>query len=529
MAEPLTQEEELDLYRRIVVKMPLALSIWRLEDPQGDPGSLRLVASNSLLSQITGIQFENLVGTTVRESLPTALETEGPHAYVKAIRTGEPQILPELRWYGQEVIQDALFAVRAVPLGDDFVGIFAEDITERRLAEKAARERSDELRALFEIADVLAQPGSFTEQVERVLAAIRRISDTDTVDLRLPEDDGEGLRIVASVGAARTVVGTIRPFNDSRTGLAYRRKKPVISHDYAGSHRGRGARDVARYRARSVAWIPIRAGGRAVGVVALDSKNPDHFAKDRVKLLVAIADGLGPLLERARFEEAERTQSRKIDALYHITEALASESLEEGVRAALESVRALVGLRGCALWVPDMESKELHRFAEAHVGGPRVGAGTLDFHESGTTGRAYLKREPVIENDYPTTAHAKRSGKRDGTRAAASFPLTEQGQVIAVVTYLSDRSHAFDEPTLALLRATTESLGSSFGRGRLRQIEQRHTETLQALHSIARVLAEPGAFVDQVTAVLEEVKTVLEVDSADLRMPDAEDRAPISQ
>ena len=84
---------------------------------------------------------------------------------------------------------------------------------------------------------------------------------------------------------------------------------------------------------------------------------------------------------------------------------------------------------------------------------------------------------------------------------------------------------------MAHTRSAQDSLGGSqreHGREVKSSAPEKFTRleevpALQALHSIARSLAEPGSFVDQVAVVLEKVKTVLEVESADLRMPDAEE------
>lgn len=144
MSDQPTLDTTIDFYRRIVERMPLGLTVWELEDVE-DPGSFRLVASNPLIEAATGVPFGKLVGQTVREAFPSSLETEGPSVYAEAVRTGHVQELPELRRYGEEVVQGEVFSVTAVPLGGNFVGIFAENITERKRAEEEVAQRSRDL------------------------------------------------------------------------------------------------------------------------------------------------------------------------------------------------------------------------------------------------------------------------------------------------------------------------------------------------------------------------------------------------
>ncbi len=124
------------LYARVIERLPLGLTVWKLEDVQY-PGSFRLIASNPQIDDATGIRFATFIGTTVRESFPTSLETDGPHIYAEAVRTGQVQRLPDLERYGDEIEREgAVFAVTAVPLGGPLVAIFAENVTERNRSEE---------------------------------------------------------------------------------------------------------------------------------------------------------------------------------------------------------------------------------------------------------------------------------------------------------------------------------------------------------------------------------------------------------
>jgi PAS domain S-box-containing protein/putative nucleotidyltransferase with HDIG domain len=138
--EQLTEEleklrQELQLYEMIVEKMPLALTVWKLEDLD-DPGSFRLIACNAQIEKATDAPYREFVGTTVRETFPSLLETEGPHIYAEAVRTGQVQELPDLHFPGDEETAASIYSATVVPLGDRLVAIFAENITERKWAEE---------------------------------------------------------------------------------------------------------------------------------------------------------------------------------------------------------------------------------------------------------------------------------------------------------------------------------------------------------------------------------------------------------
>ena len=141
--------QELHLYQMAIEKMPLGLTVWDLEDLD-DPGSFRLIACNPQIEKATGAPFREFIGTTVRESFPSLLETEGPRIYAEAVRTGQVRELPDLHFPGDEQTAPGVYSVVAVPLRDRLVAVFGQNITDYKRAEEAVREGEERLRLFME-------------------------------------------------------------------------------------------------------------------------------------------------------------------------------------------------------------------------------------------------------------------------------------------------------------------------------------------------------------------------------------------
>ena len=75
-----------------------------------------------------------------------------------------------------------------------------------------------------------------------------------------------------------------------------------------------GAVDVG---VKSVVTLPTKSGDLTLGVVTVSSLSSNHFTPDRVRLLSAIGDELGVLLESARLFEEVRVGHRQLQALSH--------------------------------------------------------------------------------------------------------------------------------------------------------------------------------------------------------------------
>ena len=168
------------------------------------------------------------------------------------------------------------------------------DIQEEKEAEEALRSRTQELETLVGVASALAESGSLAEGGNRVLA----------------DEEQRELHLVASLGSDEMRHGHVQSIQQGLAGLAFREGKPVVDNDYP-SHL-QASRVGAPGGIRSALALPIRSGGHIMGVLTLNSRQPGHFTQERVWLLSAVADGMGALLENAKFHESEHTHTLEL-------------------------------------------------------------------------------------------------------------------------------------------------------------------------------------------------------------------------
>jgi diguanylate cyclase (GGDEF)-like protein/PAS domain S-box-containing protein len=116
-------------YRDFIEGIPIALVILRLDHPE-DHRSLRVVAANPAAATLVGIPVEAALGSRIVDLLASADSFLQQLADVT--RLGEPMERPFVTLRGV----DGVYAVRAVPLPDQCIGVSLEDVTKRaRLAE----------------------------------------------------------------------------------------------------------------------------------------------------------------------------------------------------------------------------------------------------------------------------------------------------------------------------------------------------------------------------------------------------------
>lgn len=194
-----------------------------------------------------------------------------------------------------------------------------EELAERERVEEAERLRTLELEALVHIAGILVQPNSFEEKCKHVLDEVAQLVEADWVTLRVPEE--EGLRLVTVAGPATLESPPMIVLSDSETLAldAFQNGQPVLVNDYFAYPQASAA--YLALGVQSLVLMPIKASGPTVGLVNVLSREPNHFTPDRVRVLTAVADGLGVLLENAQAHaaalQASATKSDFLASMSH--------------------------------------------------------------------------------------------------------------------------------------------------------------------------------------------------------------------
>lgn len=161
----------------------------------------------------------------------------------------------------------------------------------------------------------------------------------------------------------------------------------------------RDARYLPSLNSGSEVDVPLRVDGTTIGVLVVESSEPNAFGDEDFEILTAAANQAAIAVGRARLLAAERERADEHKALLDTMAVLSSElELSRVLEAVLERAVALLDATGGEVAIYDEETKELEVVASQDIG--KDSTGTRIALGEGAMGAVAQSHEPLIIPSY---------------------------------------------------------------------------------------------------------------------------------
>ncbi|MBV9182452.1 MAG: GAF domain-containing protein, partial [Acidobacteria bacterium] len=139
---------------------------------------------------------------------------------------------------------------------------------------------------LLEVADVVNTTLDLDTTLRRVAELVRKVIDYEIFGILLLNEKTQELYFRFSVGHSREVVERIRiKVGEGVTGQAAQKREALLVADVAEDSRYIPAVP----NVRSELAVPLIVKNRVIGVIDIESPQPDHFTEEHKRLLTLIA------------------------------------------------------------------------------------------------------------------------------------------------------------------------------------------------------------------------------------------------
>jgi PAS domain S-box-containing protein len=122
-------DRALQMHADILAHMPVAVVVWRLDDPDNS-SSLRLVLANRASRDLVGLSLDERLGARFADVPLGPVDLRDPEPYAAVARSATPHDFGECRLGGAGGVRS--YQVKAFPLPDQCVGVAFHDVTERQ-------------------------------------------------------------------------------------------------------------------------------------------------------------------------------------------------------------------------------------------------------------------------------------------------------------------------------------------------------------------------------------------------------------
>jgi GAF domain-containing protein len=207
-----------------------------------------------------------------------------------------------------------------VALVQTFADQAALALENARLLEET-QSRAQEQAALNIVANAVSQSLDRDELLKIALDKVLEVTRRERVSIRLKDRATDDVELVACRGFSQEEIADLRQrTRHQATEQVLASGQPLVVDNRQSFSNTQSLLP----RSFSVAWIPIKAGARVVGVLGISAGSPVPFFQREVEFLQAIANVIGVAIENARLFGQTKHNLEQIRLLHEIGTALTS-------------------------------------------------------------------------------------------------------------------------------------------------------------------------------------------------------------
>jgi sigma-B regulation protein RsbU (phosphoserine phosphatase) len=312
------------------------------------------------------------------------------------------------------------------------------------------------------------------ELIEHVARRVGEVIDYKFFSLFLVDEARGGLVWKKAVGYSPKEVAAheVIPFDCSVASAAWREGRTINVGDVSRDSRYLpiATEGGSRPRSEIAVPLPLARENRVVGVMAMESLEPNYFTRDHERTLGALGAHLAVALEHARVYDELRRRTREMRTLIEIGHEIASildlDRLLNHIAALLDRI---IDYEFLLVGLIDEPREEFVWHVEEGYGATKREHASRTKVSHGVVGRAVRERRTQIVGDVSCDPDYYVSDKWEdqGQRSEIAVPLIYEDKAIGALALESSRVNAFDEYHGRLLENVANNLSIAVANARL--------------------------------------------------------------
>ncbi|MBI3660592.1 GAF domain-containing protein, partial [Candidatus Acetothermia bacterium] len=376
------------------------------------------------------------------------------------------------------------------------------DETQRLL--KETEQRNAELAILNSVSEAMSKTLDVKTMTKIVGDKVQSIFASEAVSIRLYDPATNLIQRAYDYDRGyEDLTDTSFPMGQGLTSKIIKSGKPLLfgtseEADAAGALTT-PSQNVPQERTQSYVGVPIIAGNRVIGTVAVQSYKQHAYKENDVRLLQTLAANMGVAIHNARLFEAEQERIAELQIINSIQQGLAAEldfqAIVDLVGDKLREVLKTneIGIR----WYDTQANLTYYLYEYEH--GQRLTIPPAAPIKGSVFEKMLLTRQPIVRN---TVAEREAMGisvvpGTDASKSSVNVPIIGSDRVVgSIIVEDYEKEYAFSDSDVRLLQTVAASMGVALENARLfdetqrllKETEQRAAE-LAIINSVQEGLA----------------------------------------
>jgi diguanylate cyclase (GGDEF)-like protein/putative nucleotidyltransferase with HDIG domain len=311
--------------------------------------------------------------------------------------------------------------------------------------------RSEELHILNEIGRALSSTLEPDALFERIYSEMKRLLDVNSLFIAFYDHKTQQVRFEIDVLNGERMPKRTRPAGNHLTEHVVKTCQPLLIRDHYAEETERLGIEPTRM-AGSICAVPLILYDRAIGVMAVHSKQERAFDEGHVELMRVLASEAAVALENARLFTEEQKKSRHLMLINNVS-SRAITTLDPAEMLAKIAAEIENGLKYDHIGIAtvDYPAKELVIQAEAGARrdavGRRIALGEGIIGQVARSGQMAIVREVSVSTPCPVLPTSV---------SAIALPVTYAEHLLGVLYVESSEPCEFEEEEVLLLRTLAD-------------------------------------------------------------------------
>lgn len=288
------------------------------------------------------------------------------------------------------------------------------------------------------------------EAIRHILEQLARVLPYDSASVQLLRDGY--LEIVGGRGWGedQQVIGMQFPIpGDNPNTVVIQTRKPHVLSNAPASHES--FRVGPHSHIKSWLGVPLIIHDRVIGMLAIDSAQPNYFTEVHIEKVSTFADHVAISIENARLYRDLQQRIDELAAVRATAADIAAElDLSHLLEAILERAVRLLDASGGDLGLYDETTQTIEVVVSHNMG--KNYSGVRQILGEGAMGQAALLRQPVIVDDYQNWEHRSPQFSSGFWNSVIAAPLLHGSRLVGSIgIVVKDPQRRFNERDQELL------------------------------------------------------------------------------